>query len=401
MSFFIKKTSIAILTISIMFPAVAKAQEAPIAGDNLFQKQKRIANSNATSIIVSALGCTCARFAEDMRHVLNDFRPGGIRILPILSVGGVQNVKDILFLRGVDMGIVQQDNLVALKNTNRVLYANLENRIQYITKLYNAEVHILAREDIKTLADLEGKSVNFFLRNSPAETTAKNIFRTLKIKVRKTYFDHREAIDRLKNGKIAATIVMTGAPQATLSKIKKENGLHFVPIDEKSLPGRNVKQLLAEYLPAELTSELYPNLVEPGHSVPTLANRALLVTYNWPEHTERYARMARFVNVFFSKFDKFHEKSRHPKWNEVNLAANVPGWVRFKPATKWLANRDSQFATTETSAEFRSGSNNAFETFLDSYTTENGRPLNARNKESIISEFRQYINKRVPNNTQR
>jgi TRAP transporter TAXI family solute receptor len=401
MTFFFKKTPVFLLLISLLFSTFATAQETPFLGSAKYQDEKRLANSTAVSVIVSALGCTCARFAEDMRHVLNDLKPGGLRILPILSVGGVQNMKDILFLRGVDMGIVQQDNLIALKNTNSVLYANLENRIQYITKLYNAEVHVLARTDIKTLADLEGKSVNFFLKNSPAETTAEIIFRTLKIKVNKTYLDHRDSIKELKNGKIAATIVMTGAPQATLRGVKAEDGLHFLPIDEKSLPGRNVKQLLAEYLPAELTSELYPNLIKPGHPVPTIANRALLVTYNWPENNVRFRRVAKFVHEFFSKFDRFHDRARHPKWNEVNLAAKVPGWIRFKPAKNWLQNRKNKFVSTETSVGIESSYSNAFETFLDSYTTASGRPLNTRDKESIISEFRQYLENRVPNSNQR
>jgi TRAP transporter TAXI family solute receptor len=401
MSFFLKKTPVILLIYGIMFSTFAMAQEASLAGNARYQDEKRIANSTAVSIIVSALGCACARFAEDMRHILNDLKPGGLRILPILSVGGVQNMKDILFLRGVDMGIVQQDNLVALKNTDSVLYANLENRIQYITKLYNAEVHVIAGENIRTLADLEGKAVNFFLKDSPAETTSDNIFRTLKIKVRKTYHDHHEAIALLKSGKIAAAIVMTGAPQSLIRKLKKENGLHFVPIDEESLPGRNVKALLAEYLPAELTSELYPNLVEPGHSVPTIANRALLVTYNWPVNTQRYRRVVNFVNEFFAKFDVFHGRSRHPKWNEVNLAAKVPGWVRFKPAQDWLEGRKEKIASTQTSLVAGSVNNNAFKEFLDNYTTADGRPLNAKDREALILEFKQFINSRVNNSIHR
>ncbi|MEJ2123418.1 MAG: TAXI family TRAP transporter solute-binding subunit [Alphaproteobacteria bacterium] len=310
-------------------------------------------------------------------------------------------MKDILFLRGIDMGIVHQDDLYALKRTDSVLYSNIESRIQYITKLYNAEVHILAGKDIKSLADLDGKPVNFFLENSPAETAAENIFRTLKIKVNKTYYDHREALVKLKSGEIAATIVMTGAPQSTLQGVKKEADLHFLPIDEATLPGRNVKQLLAEYLPAELTSEMYPNLIEPGNSVPTIASRALLVTYNWPEHTERFARVARFVTKFFSKFDELHHKARHPKWRDVNLAAKVPGWVRFKPAKNWLEGRKTKIVASEITSGLSGDGNSAFEEFLENYTTANGRPLDSKDKEALISEFKQYINKRVPNKVRR
>jgi uncharacterized protein len=401
MKLFGNKAPVVALILSALFSAHALAQDALVTSSVRYQDEKRKTNDMSVSIIVSALTCTCARFAEDIRNVVNDMRPGGLRVLPILSVGGVQNVKDILFLRGIDMGIVQQDNLYVLKNSDPGLYANIENRVQYITKLYNAEVHILARKEFSSLADLEGKTVNFHLKDSPAETTAENIFSTLKINVKKTYYDHDLAIEKLASGEIAATMVMTGAPQTTVLAVKKDAGLHFLPIDEESLPGRNVKPLLAEYLPAELTSELYPNLVEPGKPVSTIANRALLVAYNWPENTERYARVTKFVNEFFSKFDQFHDRARHRKWGEVNLAADVPGWVRFKPAKDWLDGKKNAItAQADTTAAFGE-SKTAFETFLENYSSASGRPITAKDREALISEFRQYIDKRVPKSAAR
>lgn len=42
------------------------------------------------------------------------------------------------------------------------------------------------------------------------------------------------------------------------------------------------------------------------------------------------------MGAFFSKFDQFQHPPRHPKWREVNLTAEVPGWTRFQPAQDWL-----------------------------------------------------------------
>src|SRR6266699_6667386 len=101
-----------------------------------YEEKRREANDIAVSIVVSGLSCTCARFAEDIRNVVNDLRPDGIRVLPVLGVGGLQNLNDVLFLKGIDMGIVEEDNLRLLKKRDPKLYENLEQRIQYITKLY-------------------------------------------------------------------------------------------------------------------------------------------------------------------------------------------------------------------------------------------------------------------------
>jgi hypothetical protein len=50
--------------------------------------------------------------------------------------------------------------------------------------------------------------------------------------------------------------------------------------------------------------------------------------------------VARFVDAFFSKFDQFQQPPRHPKWREVNLTAEVPGWTRFQPAQDWLVRQN-------------------------------------------------------------
>src|SRR5262249_42972781 len=78
----------------------------PSATTLTYDEAKREANEIAVSIVVSGLTCTCARFAEDIRNVVNDLRPNGIRILPVLGVGGLQNLKDVLFLRNTDMAVV-------------------------------------------------------------------------------------------------------------------------------------------------------------------------------------------------------------------------------------------------------------------------------------------------------
>src|SRR6202040_4414409 len=100
-----------------------------------YEEKRRQANDISVSIVVSGLSCTCARFAEDIRNVVNDLRPDGLRVLPVLGVGGLQNANDVLFMKSIDMGVVEEDNLRLLKKRDPHLYSNVEQRIQYITKL--------------------------------------------------------------------------------------------------------------------------------------------------------------------------------------------------------------------------------------------------------------------------
>src|SRR5262249_7717124 len=176
-------------------------------GANSYEEKKRQTNDIAVTIVTSGLTCTCARFAEDMRNVVNDLRPDGLRVLPVLGVGGLQNVNDVLFMKGIDMGVVDEDNLRLLKKRDPQLYANLEQRIQYITKLYNSEFHVVARNEIATYEDLRGKKVSFNLKDSQTEVTADIIFNALKIDVQRVNYDNDEAIKKLREGEIAAMIV--------------------------------------------------------------------------------------------------------------------------------------------------------------------------------------------------
>ncbi len=380
-------------------PALAEGQRRAAAqsqsASGSYEDKKRQANDIAVSVVVSGLSCTCARFTEDIRNVVNDLSPDGIRILPVLGVGGLQNVNDVLFLKNIDMGVVDEDNLRLLKKKDPALYANIEQRIQYITKLYNSEFHVVARDDIKSYDDLRGKKVNFNLKDSQTEVTADTVFNSLNIPVQRSYYDNDEAIKRLIAGDISAMIILTGAPQAALAKLKKEDGVHFLALDQESLPKHDLNPLLAEYLPAEITHELYPNLVPEGVTVPTIANRALLVAYAWPENSEKYKKVAKFVDAFFSKIDQFNNPSRHPKWREVNLSAEMPGWVRFKAASDWLAAHKNQAVSANGDATAGLSASElrlAFDKFMQTYASASGgKELSAKEREALFTRFKESL----------
>src|SRR5580704_2718680 len=373
-------------------PTVAQSQKAALS----YEDKKRQANDIAVSVVVSGISCTCARFTEDIRNVVNDLSPAGIRVLPVLGVGGLQNVNDVLFLKSIDMGVVDEDNLRLLKKKDPVLYANIEQRVQYITKLYNSEFQVVARDEIKSYDDLRGKKVNFNLKDSQTEVTADTVFNALNIPVQRSYYDNDEAIKRLISGDISAMIILTGAPQAALAKLKKEDGVHFLALDQESLPRHDLHDLSANYLPAELTHELYPNLVPEGTTVPTIANRALLVAYGWPENSEKYKKVAKFVDAFFSKIDQFNNSSRHPKWREVNLAAEMPGWVRFKASSDWLAaHRNQAVSVNPDGAPGVSSSEQlrlAFDKFMQAYApASGGKALSIREREVLFAKFKESL----------
>lgn len=372
----------------LLDPALAQKQAT-------YEDKKRQTNDIAVNIVVSGISCTCARFAEDIRNVVNDLRPDGLRVLPVIGVGGLQNLSDVLFLKGIDMGVVDADNMRLLKKRDPQLYANIEQHVHYITKLYNSEFHVVARNDIKSYDDLRGKKVNFNLKDSQTEVTAEIVFKTLNIEVERSNYDNDEAIKKLRDGEIAAIIILSGAPQAALSKLKKEDGVHFLALDENSLPDRNATVLFSDYLPIELTHEQYPALIPQGTTVPTIANEALLVAYSWQKNSARYNRLARFVRDFFGRIDQFQDGARHPKWREINIATEIPGWTRFKPAGDWLSEHRNAIVARHEGGSDRSSSDNlrrAFDQFMSQYTDSNGeQAFSDSEREALFRKFQQVL----------
>ncbi len=379
-----------LLGAAVLVSAGAEAQtRAPAA---TYEQKKREANDIAVSIMTSGLACTCSRFAEDIRSVVNDVSPGGLRVLPILGVGGIQTLNDLQFLRAIDMGIVDHDDMTALKAKDPQLYSNIEQRIQYIAKLFNTELHIVARNEIKSFADLKGRKVNVSYKDSNTDVTAGRLFDMLHMQVEKTYYGPDAAVSKLAKGEITAMLIVSGAPHAGIAKLKAEDGVHFLPMDDAAMPGYDLAPIFAEYLPGELTHEMYPNLVPEDAPVQTVVNRALLVTYAWPEGSAQYQKTVRFVNSFFEKIGRFRETGFHPKWSEVNLWADVPGWTRFKPAAEWLASHKAVTASAIPVQEQAT-----FEQFISAYRAKvNNRQLSQNEKEFLLKKVKQLLDAELP-----
>ncbi len=96
--------SLCLLLTTPLLPVQAQAQRAQAT----YEEKRRQTNDIAVPIVVSGISCTCVRFTEDIRNVVNDLRPDGLRVLPVLGLGGLQNLNDVLFLKGIDMGVVDE-----------------------------------------------------------------------------------------------------------------------------------------------------------------------------------------------------------------------------------------------------------------------------------------------------
>jgi TRAP-type uncharacterized transport system substrate-binding protein len=369
----------AFLVTAPIYTAVAQAPA------SRYEEQRQNINKNTITIMGSQAKTAYTEFAQDMQNVLDEPESGGMRILPILGRGGGQNFLDILFLQGIDVGMVERDVIDNYKEKDPTLYGNIGTRLRYILKLTNSEMHFFARHEIKKLEDLRGKKVSFYKPDSSSDQAASFILDTCQIKTEKVYADTDLGAEMLKKGELMAVARISGAPHSALTNFTSEDG-HFIPMDEENLPPGCFQKLMKSFLPAFLKNEHYPKVIQESDLVPTVANATILVTYNFPAQTERYGVVAKFVNALFDNIDKFRDGPRHPKWKEVNIAAEVPGWTRFAPAQEWI-NAHAKTAGGARSDDVKT----AFERYLQERLRSSGAPaLTEPQKQALLEEFTKW-----------
>ena len=346
--------------------AAAQTSETTLAN-----RTKENVNRGVIEITGGTSTSTEVQMIEDMARTFN--AAGTRRILPISDAGSLEAVADLKLLHGIDMAIVQTDAL------DLVRQKGWSPGLTYIARLHEAELHILAPREIKNVRDLAGKTISYGPIGAGAEVTAPPIFRSLNIPVKNVSSDYPNAIEKLKTGEIVAIVVVTGKP-APLFRALDIPGLHLIGIPLTS-------DVIREYTPSKFTYDDYPRLIAQGETVETIAVGTALMVGNVTAETERARTIANFTQVFLTQFPKLTEASFHPKWQEVNLAADVPGWRRFPPAEAWL----KQNAQVATQASSDKQMRELFARFLDERAkSASGSTIPDADKDALFEQFKRW-----------
>jgi uncharacterized protein len=331
-------------------------------------------NTNTIAIVSGNPNATYLTIAYDLSDVLDD--GDKFRILPVIGKGGGQNIRDVRFLKGVDLGITQSIILNEFRQSKEI--GNIDDKIVYIAKLFNEEMHVVVRADsgISSIEELNDKKVNFSDVGSGSQLSSRDIFKRLGIQPEELNMGQGDALERLKSGELAATILIAGKPTGAMVKLRAADGFRFLPVPF-------AKPLQSDYLPAVLGHSDYPGMVETDRDVNTIAVSAVLIAYNWPRDSDRYRRIAKFVDAFFPKLGELQKPPHHPKWRETNLAAVLPGWTRFPAAEEWLAqNRETPPAPAAKREQF--------DQFLAAQHTSGSTIVSPAEREQLFQQFLQW-----------
>ena len=99
-----------------------------------------------------------------------------LRIMPMVGAGGGRNIRDIRFMKGVDLAITRPSLLARMRQSGEI--GPIDDKIVYLTKLFNEEMPLVVRADagVASIEHLAGRTVNLGESGSGTQSIAREVF---------------------------------------------------------------------------------------------------------------------------------------------------------------------------------------------------------------------------------
>ena len=251
------------------------------------------------------------RIARAVDHVDN------LRVLPVIGASPAQDLADLAELRGIDLALVPSDSVAFMRGEG--LGPAAGGKIDYLVKLANMDVALLAGASIQSLTNLNGKRLAIGSATHASYETSLTLIRALKLDVTVLPFNGDDAIAAVQDGRADAAVLVGVSPLPELARLKPGSGLHLVAIP----PGPALNEF---YAPSLLTAKLYPGLLKPDESVETISSSLVIAAVRWPKGSPQQQHLAVFAKALFAGLMQDSEGAG------INLNSGVAGWTRSAAA---------------------------------------------------------------------
>lgn len=293
-----------------------------------------------------------SRMAKDFAAVMSATRAPGRAVVGSTSPNGLGKV-----LKGdvADFAVVSLDSLLSGAKGD----PEWMKRAPYLARLGPETLAVIAPREVKSINELQGKTVSFGDLDSATSTSGRMLFSRLGVTANQTNGPLPEALDRLSAGKVDAVVVLGAEESPALNDFGGDGRFHIVPIPWSPT-------LEPVYAPAQVTAADRPNLVNPAIPVETVGEPMALVALDAAPGSPRTDGLGRIARLFFENYDGFLSEGRDSHWRDVNLAAEASWptepWPRLGAAQSWLdakkSSADGPLETFRASAKSAAASTN-------------------------------------------
>lgn len=200
----------------------------------------------------------------------------GINVTVVSTDGSKSNIQGI-DAGNYQLGTVQSDVMAyAWEGTRAFEEDGKVDSFRVVAGLYAESVQLVTMDkDIKTVADLKGKSVSIGAPGSGVYFNAIDVLTAAGLSekdIKPQYQSFADSADALKDGKIDAAFIVAGAPTPAITELCTTNSAYLVPID-----GDVSKKLMEDcpfYTEYVIPAKTYPGQEE---DVTTVTVKATLI----------------------------------------------------------------------------------------------------------------------------
>ena len=262
------------------------------------------------------------------QHATNN---AGISVTGIVGNGSQANVQE-LQSGNAELAFCQSDVMAYAYNGSN-LFDTKVDCFSTVAALYMEQVQIITLDpDIKTVADLAGKKVSIGAAGSGVYFNAIDILGAYGLgeaDIIPTYQSFSDSANDLKDGKIDAAFIVSGAPTNAVTDLATTKNVSLVSLDDE-----HINTLIAKsdyYTKNVISKDVYGT----DDDVTTVAVGAVILARNDISDDAVYALVK---DIFYNAPDLV---SSHAKYGELNLdfAASVTSVPYHAGAAKYFAEK--------------------------------------------------------------
>ena len=183
----------------------------------------------------------------------------GVKVVAITSGGSQANIQELQD-NNAELAFCQSDVMTyAYEGTNLFAETGKVDCFSTVAALYTEQVQIVTcNPEIKTVADLKGKSVSVGDAGSGTFFNAMDILGAYGLTekdINPTYQGFGDSADAIKNGTIDAAFVVAGAPTTAITDLATTKQVYLVSLDDE-----HINALIAKspyYTPCTIAKDTY------------------------------------------------------------------------------------------------------------------------------------------------
>lgn len=243
----------------------------------------------------------------------------GTKVTAVTSNGSQDNIEQ-MDMNTRQLGFVQSDVMsYAYDGTNLFEGMPITN-FSTVAALYMEQVQIVTcNPDIKTVADLKGKTVSIGAAGSGVFYNALDILGAYGLDyetdINAQYQDFGDSADALQDGKIDAAFVVAGAPTVAITTLATSKDTYLVSLDDEHIAAlQETSPYYSKYVIPEGTYEGVPETT-------TVAVSAVIIARDDVDENDVY----NIVSTIFENADSLaHDKAKELDLDFAAGVTNVP-----------------------------------------------------------------------------